>query len=187
MSRTFLSQGCSRNRDSNLLKDDIPGSEDIVEDPALAHSTLSEYFTCGQSIAFSPTFQVPVFYFTIHDSRALLSAKEERVLLKRGNADGSPLTLEEIMNTSTLRRHALPEIQVTPYALVQPDSSFPLLSQGDHPTLGTPGWFIHPCGTAYAIGELIGERKAEGMPGVDDDWLHWLEAWFMMMENIVDL
>ena len=117
-----------------------------------------------------------------------LSAKEERVLLKRGNADGSPLTLEEIMNTSTLRRHSLPEIQVTPYALVQPDaSSFPLLSQGDHPTLGTPGWFIHPCGTAYAIGELIGERKAEGMPGVDDDWLHWLETWFMMMENIVDL
>jgi len=113
-----------------------------------------------------------------------LSVKEEKVLLKKGNADGSPLTLEEIMNTGILRRHGMPEIQVTPYALVQPDESFPLLSQGDHPTLGTPAWFIHPCGTACAIGELIGERKAEGMPGVDDGWL---EAWFMMMENIVDL
>jgi len=92
------------------------------------------------------------------------------------------------MNTSILRRHALPEIQATPYALVQPDASFPLLSQGDHPTLGTPGWFIHPCGTACAIGELIGERqKGEEMAGVDDDWLQWLETWFMMMENIVGL
>ena len=122
---------------------------------------------------------IPVRYFY---------AKEDKVLLKRGNADGSPLTLEEIMNTSILRCHALPEIQVTPYALVQPDAPFPLLTQGDHPTLGTPGWFIHPCGTGCAIGELIGERqKAEGMPGIDDDWLHWLETWFMMMENIVDL
>jgi ubiquitin-like-conjugating enzyme ATG10 len=109
-------------------------------------------------------------------------------LLKRGSADGSLLTLEEIMDMSILRHHALPEIQVTPHALVQPDASFPLLSQGDHPTLGTPGWFIHPCGTACAIGELIGERKkAERMLGVDDDLLQWLETWFMMMENIVDL
>src|ERR1700733_2542609 len=80
---------------------------------------------------------IPVRYFC---------AKEEKVLLKRGNTDCSPLTLEEIMNTSILRRHALTEVQVTPHALVQPDASFPLLSQGDHPTLGTPGWFIHPCG-----------------------------------------
>jgi ubiquitin-like-conjugating enzyme ATG10 len=122
---------------------------------------------------------IPVRYFC---------TKEEKVLLKRGTTDGSPLTLEEIMNTSILRRHALPEIQVTPYALVQPDASFPLLSQGDHPTLGTPGWFIHPCGTACAIGELLGERqKAEGMPGVGGDCLDWLETWFMMIENIVDL
>jgi ubiquitin-like-conjugating enzyme ATG10 len=52
--------------------DDVPESEDIMEDPAVAHNTLSESFTCGQSITFSPTFQVPVLYFTIHDSRASL-------------------------------------------------------------------------------------------------------------------
>jgi hypothetical protein len=55
--------------------DDVLESEDVVEDPAVAHSTSSEYFTCGQSITFSPTFQVPVFYFTIHDSRALFLRK----------------------------------------------------------------------------------------------------------------
>lgn len=71
MSRTALLQGCARNRDSGLLKDDVPESEDVEEDPAVENSTFSESFTCGQSITFSPTFQVPVFYFTLHDSRAL--------------------------------------------------------------------------------------------------------------------
>lgn len=71
MSRTALLQGYARNSDSGLLKDDIPETEDTIEDPAVAHSTLPESFTCGQNITFSPTFQVPVFYFTIHDSRAL--------------------------------------------------------------------------------------------------------------------
>lgn len=96
--------------------------------------------------------------------------------------------LEEIMHSSLLRRHALPETQVTPFALVQPDALFPLLSQGDHPTLATPAWFIHPCGTACAMGELIGEKKAEGMPDVvSDKWSDWLETWFMMLGNIVEL
>ncbi|KAF8271752.1 hypothetical protein EI94DRAFT_1719934, partial [Lactarius quietus] len=74
--------------------------------------------------------------------------------------DGSPLGLEEIMNTSLLRHHALPETQATSFALFQQDALFPLLSQGDHPTLGLPSWFIHPCGTASAMNELIGEKTA---------------------------
>ena len=102
------------------------------------------------------------------------------------NADGSPLALEEIMNTSLLRSHVLSGTQVTSFALVQPDALFPLLSQGDHPTLGTPSWFIHPCGTACAMGELIGEKKAEGMPEVvSDKSLDWLEMWFMVLGNVV--
>jgi hypothetical protein len=52
--------------------DGFSESEEVVEDPAVAHGSSSGFLTCGQSITFSPTFQVPVFYFTIHDSRALL-------------------------------------------------------------------------------------------------------------------
>jgi len=39
------------------------------------------------------------------------------------------------------------------------------------------------------MGELIGEKIAEAMPGLvdDDKWLTWLETWFMMMGNIVEL
>jgi len=41
-----------------------------AEDPALAPGGESGLVICGQSVAFSPTFQVPVFYFTVHDPRA---------------------------------------------------------------------------------------------------------------------
>jgi ubiquitin-like-conjugating enzyme ATG10 len=103
--------------------------------------------------------------------------------------DGSPLGLEEIMNTSLLRHHALPETQATSFALFQQDALFPLLSQGDHPTLGLPSWFIHPCGTACAMSELIGEKMAEGVAEVgSQEWLLvWLETWFMMLGNMVKL
>jgi len=38
------------------------------------------------------------------------------------------------------------------------------------------------------MGELIGEKDAEGMlEGVGDKWLNWLETWFMMLGNIVEL
>ena len=92
------------------------------------------------------------------------------------------------MNTSLLRHHALPETQATSFALFQRDALFPLLSQGDHPTLGLPSWFIHPCGTACAMSELIGEKMAEGMLEVGSkEWLLvWLETWFMMLGNMTN-
>ena len=183
MSRTALLQGRTRKRDGDLVEEDGLESEDIIDDPAIARDAPSRFLTCGQSIVFSPTFQVPVFYFTVHDSRAYPQNDKKLELM---NADGSPLALEEIMNTSLLRSHVLSGTQVTSFALVQPDALFPLLSQGDHPTLGTPSWFIHPCGTACAMGELIGEKKAEGMPEVvSDKSLDWLEMWFMVLGNVV--
>ncbi|KAI0254261.1 hypothetical protein BJV78DRAFT_1186621 [Lactifluus subvellereus] len=170
MSRTALLQCRTRKRDSDLVEEDGLESGDTIDDPAVARDASSGFLTCGQSIVFSPTFQVPVFYFTVHDSY------------------GAPLALEEIMNTSLLRSHVLSGTQVTSFALVQLDALFPLLSQGDHPTLGTPSWFIHPCGTACAMGELIGEKNAGGMPEVvNDKLLDWLEMWFMVLGNIVEL
>ncbi|KAI9448332.1 hypothetical protein H4582DRAFT_1899985 [Lactarius indigo] len=103
--------------------------------------------------------------------------------------DGSPLGLEEIANTSLLRHHALAETQATSFALFQRNALFPMLSQGDHPTVGLPSWFIHPCGTACAMSELIGEKMAEGMAEVGSkEWpLVWLETWFLMLGNMVQL
>ena len=63
-----------------------------------------------------------------------------------------------------------------------PDSTFSLLSQGDHPTLGTPCWYLHPCHTSEVVGEIMAEVDAG-----ERDAVRWLEAWFMVMSNMVDL
>jgi len=74
---------------------------------------------------------------------------------------------------------------LTSFALSLPASSFPLLSQGDHPTLGTPCWYLHPCGTAAAVEEIMKE--------VEHDWtedqrlMKWMEVWFMVLGTIIDL
>ncbi len=72
LSRIAMVQGRARNGDSDLylLDDDVPETGVAVEDPALAPGGSSGLLICGQTIAFSPTFQVPVFYFTVHDPRA---------------------------------------------------------------------------------------------------------------------
>ena len=70
MSRTALLQYRTRKKDSDLVEEDGLESGDIIDDPAVARDAESGFLACGQSIVFSPTFQVPVFYFTVHDSRA---------------------------------------------------------------------------------------------------------------------
>jgi len=40
-----------------------------ADDPAVA-VPLPDHLTCHQSVVFSPTFQVPTFYFSVHDSSA---------------------------------------------------------------------------------------------------------------------
>ena len=94
---------------------------------------------------------------------------------------GSPLLLDQIAETSLFRRHALPSAKGGSFALTLPDSSLSLLSQGDHPTLDIPCWYIHPCRTEEAVGEIIAELGDDGT-----DPLRWLETWFTVMSNVVD-
>ncbi|KAI0301834.1 hypothetical protein B0F90DRAFT_1935913, partial [Multifurca ochricompacta] len=48
----------------------IPLQGEIVNDLAVARDIPPEpgFLSCSQSITFSSTFQVPVFYFTVHDT-----------------------------------------------------------------------------------------------------------------------
>lgn len=94
---------------------------------------------------------------------------------------GSPLSLEEIIKSSLFRPHTLPSADGNSFAVTLPDSPFALLSQGDHPTLGTPSWYFHPCHTADVVGEILAELEV----GRADE-LRWLEAWFMVIGNMVD-
>ena len=95
---------------------------------------------------------------------------------------GAPLDLERIAGSALFMRSALPETAKTTFALDAPDSAFAMLSQGDHPTLGTPCWHLHPCHTAEVVEEIMREvscKEAERP-------LRWLEAWLMMLGNVVD-
>ncbi|KAL6299106.1 hypothetical protein BKA93DRAFT_808335 [Sparassis latifolia] len=140
---------------------------DVDDNAALTQTQSTGVLSTRQYVVHSPTFQVPAFYFTIHDSA------------------GSPLTLADIVTTPLFRRHALPETVSNSFAVSAPESLFPMLSQGDHPTLGTPAWYFHPCYTLESVAEVMMEVQ-------QDEWtteqrlLRWLETWFMVLGNIVD-
>ncbi|KAI0049611.1 hypothetical protein FA95DRAFT_1537896 [Auriscalpium vulgare] len=146
------------------------GVAEVTDDAARSLPVSSEALTCYQTVVFSPTYQVPAFYFQIHDSK------------------GSPLALREVPKTSLLFGHAIPPCDTTSFGMTPQESTFPVLSQGEHPTLGTPSWYMHPCGMPSAMGGLAAEMTAEDAGGSEEDaTLRWLEAWFMVLGNLVDL
>ncbi|KAH8118444.1 hypothetical protein DFH11DRAFT_1502564 [Phellopilus nigrolimitatus] len=117
-----------------------------------------------QYIVYSATFQVPTFYFSVHTT------------------SGSPLSLDDIMKSSFFRKDAFPDVKKTSFALQAPDHPFPLLSQGEHPVLGTPCWFFHPCETRQALLELV---QADGLK--EPATGRHLELWLLLVGNVVDL
>lgn len=89
---------------------------------------------------------------------------------------------------TTLFRFDVPEAsEANGFALTLPNAPFPLLSQGDHPTLGTPCWYLHPCETSKAVTELLNEVK--GAEDWDDETMlvRWMETWFMTVGGVLNL
>ena len=161
----------------------VPGdefAEDMQEDdqallPSQTPPESLEPLPVHQHIVYSPTFQVPAFYFAIHDASA--SARPSGSIPVPTHArGGSPLPLEEIVETTLF--HPQSGISVAP-------CNFPSISQGDHPVLGTPCWYFHPCETSAAVSELLGDTGEHGT--TDDRLVHWMEAWFLVISSVVDL
>ena len=76
----------------------------------------------------------------------------------------------------------MPETERTTFSLQQRGQLFPLLSQGEHPTLGTPCWFFHPCETPTALAELKEAREQDdSFPG------RTIMLWLLLLGNVVDL
>lgn len=103
-----------------------------------------------------------------------------------GGQDGSALSLAEVCRLPLFRSQSLAGDQIASFSVQSPDSSVTLLSQGDHPTLGTPCWYLHPCNTAAVVGEIMAEAA-------DPSWaeearcIRWMEAWLMVIGNIIRL
>ncbi len=98
--------------------------------------------------------------------------------------DGAPLPLAEITKLPIFRAESLPTQETSPFSLNLPDSAFALLSQGDHPTLGTPCWYLHPCHTSEVVGEIMTEVDSPEWQE-EERSVRWLEAWFMVLGNAI--
>ncbi|KAH0840017.1 hypothetical protein J3R83DRAFT_980 [Lanmaoa asiatica] len=140
---------------------------EFADDPSVA-MPAPDHLTCHQSVVLSPTFQVPTFYFSVYDST------------------GSPLGLSEVMHTSLLRKHTFEGMEVTAFSVGDPASNFPLLSFGDHPSLGSQCWYLHPCETGPAVEEILA-AWSDARPQDSARHVRWLEAWFVMLSCVVDL
>ncbi|KAK7695718.1 hypothetical protein QCA50_000354 [Cerrena zonata] len=151
---------------SSDVDDDISDADGLPDDDASIAPILSNLVSVNISIVYSPTYHVPALYFTAHQS------------------SGSPLTLSEIVRLPLFRPGLFPEFdQGSTFAIQGPDSSFAMLSQGDHPTLGTPSWYLHPCHTADMVGEILAELDEASV----GRGARWIDSWFLVMSNAVDL
>ncbi|KAG7449278.1 uncharacterized protein BT62DRAFT_964339 [Guyanagaster necrorhizus] len=155
---------CFGTDDEELYREEYEEQQDESTATAVPDATL----VCQQYIVYSATYQVPAFYFTMHD------------------CNGSPLALADIVNTSLFRPSAFDSAELTTFALNIPDRMFPLLSQGDHPTLGTPSWYLHPCESAGAVDELMREL-GEAEWTTEEGLVRWIEMWIMVVSTVVEL
>jgi ubiquitin-like-conjugating enzyme ATG10 len=176
---------------SNALPGDL--LTEVLEeddDSTLPVQTPScETLIVQQYIVYSPTFQVPAFYFTVHDKSTLLCLSFSGYTHSfHVSSDGSPLPLRDIIGTTLFHSHVLPRCANTaPHGISMPGSNFPLLSQGDHPVLGTAAWYLHPCETSVAVTELL-DAAVDGYERASDkSLLHLMESWFLILCSVVDL
>lgn len=83
------------------------------------------------------------------------------------------------------RRDAFDGAEVMAGAIGQASANFPMLSFGDHPTLGVRCWYLHPCGTSAAVDEILEAAEGDGC-GAEDYHLRWLETWFAVLSTTLD-
>ena len=96
------------------------------------------------------------------------------------------LTLDQLLKTGVLRFDPSAKVEKTTFGLSEPGSAFPLLSQGDHPVLGTRCWYFHPCESSAAVDELVNEAISSGAS--EDDRLRcWMKMWFLVLGSVVTL
>ncbi|PPQ64706.1 hypothetical protein CVT24_008333 [Panaeolus cyanescens] len=122
--------------------------------------------------------------FTVHEYIVMTYA----IFIMRGASqpsDGTALSLNDLVNT-TLFKSSLPvHSEVTTFAVTVPATQFPLLSQGDHPTLGIPCWYFHPCETSKAVDEFMVEEQYDDSS--EEYYARWMEVWLMIVGSVLNV
>jgi ubiquitin-like-conjugating enzyme ATG10 len=146
------------------------GEVEELADEAAAASSSTAHILVDLSVAFSPTFRVPVLYFQAREICAPTPLLKSCLTNK---VAGSPVPLERLFHSTTFTsRRARQE-----YPLAQLGSqmeSFPSVSQGEHPITGHPSYFLHPCETEAMLAEI----------GSAEDTA---STWLMLVGTVVDL
>ncbi|KAI7886676.1 hypothetical protein K492DRAFT_203197 [Lichtheimia hyalospora FSU 10163] len=93
------------------------------QDAAVAAFTKQVYITLEHHIVYSPTFQAPVLYFNAYDP------------------DGSSLSLDQVYDWVI---SAVSGANVRLPTTLSPQGG---ITQDEHPILGLPFYYIHPCNT----------------------------------------
>jgi ubiquitin-like-conjugating enzyme ATG10 len=184
--------------DSENARPAIWNHEEITEEPDVASistpvlSRDPETALADLYVSWSPVYQVPVMYFRIRNAGQRASLHfVNRIAESNELAAGSALTLAEIL-TSSLFHAASSEVFVrdnsSTYATTQEDNDetdenehFPAISQGEHPSTGTPCFFLHPCETSTALSDILAGEQSSSTP------LRILECWFMIVGSVLDL
>ncbi|KAG8824373.1 hypothetical protein FRC19_001939 [Serendipita sp. 401] len=179
LSRTAPVSFVARSMDAT--SEVISEQEDDLED-VLPSSVSMPLFdskptlSATQYIVYSPSFQVPAFYFLVSD------------------ASGTPLPLENMIQTSLFRPSSLASTTIHETHIDLPQSqasqeaaNFPLLSQGDHPVLGIPCFYLHPCETQKAVEELLSARQMESNEDQTLGKEAWIETWLLVLGNVFNL
>ena len=125
-----------------------------LDDPAtLPHSPLNAPIQIEYHAVYSHTYQVPVLYLTACRS------------------DGQRLSLEEIWSLAPCVHHT--RLAAAMWSTV---------TEGEHPVLGTPFYFVHPCHTGQVMATVMGAAGGERTGVVD-----YLTSWLSMFGPLVGL
>lgn len=156
----------------------------VDEDDSATVNPSPGFISWDQYIVYSPSFMVPAFYFIVWDQR--MSFGRGPATITELGVEGVRLTLDQLLKTGIFRFDPSAKFDKTTFGLSEPGSAFPLLSQGDHPVLGSLCWYFHPCESSVAVDELVNEVIAPGAP--EEDRLRcWMKMWLLVLGSVVNI
>lgn len=104
---------------------------------------------------------------------------------------GTVLPLERLLQSSFLHvspsEYPLNTLQPanTDTAIIsegRESAHFPAISQGEHPETGLPCFYLHPCETSNALGDVLaGVSRATLTPS------RLIETWLMLVSTLLDI
>jgi ubiquitin-like-conjugating enzyme ATG10 len=156
----------------------------VEGDDSTAVAPPPNFISWDQYIVYSPSFMVPAFYFLVWDQRT--SPGHDPTTITEFGVEGVQLTLDQLLKVGIFRFDPSAKFDKTTFGLSEPGSSFPLLSQGDHPVLGTLCWYFHPCESSVAVDELVNEVITPDC-SEEDRLRSWMNMWFLVLGSVVNL